>query len=69
MMGMWHALFHRLKPGSEEHVKELLRGSGPLEAEIRDTTGKVVARIFGTMAFVGKGIAVRLITPAALGDV
>ena len=60
-MGTWHALFYPLKPGSEEKVKELFRESGRPNFEITDGNGEVVGKLLGTMAFVGREMAVRVI--------
>lgn len=60
-MSTWHALFYPLKAGSEETVKELFRRSERPEFDVRDETGNVVGRLLGTMAFVGKEMAVRVI--------
>jgi hypothetical protein len=60
-MSTWHALFYPLKAGSEETVKELFRKSDRPEFEVKDGDGKVVGRLLGTMAFVGKEMAVRVI--------
>jgi len=57
----WHALFYPLKAGSEEAVKELFRASGRPRFEVRNDDGDVVGRLLGTMAFVGKEMAVRVI--------
>jgi len=57
----WHALFYPLKAGSEETVKELFRTSGRPRFEVRNDDGDVVGRLLGTMAFVGKEMAVRVI--------
>ncbi len=60
-MSTWHALFYPLKAGSEETVKELFRTSGRPRFEVRNDDGDVVGRLLGTMAFVGKEMAVRVI--------
>ena len=60
-MGTWHALFYPLKPGSEEKVKDLFRRSGRPSFEVTDGDGKVVGKLLGTMAFVGREMAVRVI--------
>jgi hypothetical protein len=60
-MSTWHALFYPLKPGSEEKVKELFRTSGRPIFEVTDGDGRPVGRLLGTMAFVGKEMAVRVI--------
>lgn len=60
-MSTWHALFYPLKAGSEETVKELFRESGRPRFEVRNDDGDVVGRLLGTMAFVGKEMAVRVI--------
>lgn len=60
-MPTWHALFYPLKPGSEDKVKELFRGSGRPEFDVRDESGRPVGRLLGTMAFVGREMAVRVI--------
>jgi hypothetical protein len=57
----WHALFYPLKPGSEDKVKELFRTSGRPQFDVLDAEGKQVGRLLGTMAFVGKEMAVRVI--------
>ncbi|HUY49313.1 MAG TPA: SchA/CurD-like domain-containing protein [Streptosporangiaceae bacterium] len=60
-MSTWHALFYPLKAGSEEKVKELFRHSDRPDFDVRDENGNVVGRLLGTMAFVGKEMAVRVI--------
>jgi hypothetical protein len=60
-MSQWHALFYPLKPGSEDAVKELFRSSGRPGFDVRDEQGEVVGRLLGTMAFVGREMAVRVI--------
>lgn len=61
LKAQWHALFYPLKAGSEETVKELFRESGRPRFDVTDGDGKVVGRLLGTMAFVGKEMAVRVI--------
>jgi len=60
-MSTWHALFYPLKSGSEEKVRELFRTSGRPEFDVRDAGGERVGRLLGTMAFVGREMAVRVI--------
>lgn len=60
-VSQWHALFYPLQPGSEEKVKELFRTSGRPEFDVKNADGEVVGRLLGTMAFVGKQMAVRVI--------
>lgn len=60
-MSIWHALFYPLKPGAEEAVKGLFRESGRPQFDVRDEDDIVVGRLLGTMAFVGTGLAVRVI--------
>jgi hypothetical protein len=60
-MSTWHALFYPLKAGSEEVVKDLFRRSDRPEFDVRDADGKIVGRLLGTMAFVGREMAVRVI--------
>src|SRR6266700_1760681 len=60
-VGNWHALFYPLKHGSEEKVKDLFRRSGRPSFEVTDGDGKVVGKLLGTMAFVGREMAVRVI--------
>jgi hypothetical protein len=60
-VGTWHALFYPLKPGSEEKVKDLFRESGRPDFEVKDGDGKTVGKLLGTMAFVGREMAVRVI--------
>ncbi|WP_016905297.1 SchA/CurD-like domain-containing protein [Streptomyces xiaopingdaonensis] len=60
-MSTWHALFYPLLPGSEEKVKELFRKSGRPQFDITGEDGAVQGRLLGTMAFVGKEMAVRVI--------
>jgi len=60
-MSQWHALFYPLKAGSEETVKELFRESGRPRFDVTDGNGTVIGRLLGTMAFVGKQMAVRVI--------
>jgi hypothetical protein len=57
----WHALYYPLKPGSEEAVKELFRRSDRPRFDVSDENGDVVGRLLGTMVFVGKEMAVRVI--------
>jgi hypothetical protein len=60
-MSQWHALYYPLKAGSEEKVKELFKASGRPKFDVRNDQGEVVGRLLGTMAFVGKEMAVRVI--------
>ena len=60
-MSQWHALYYPLKAGSEETVKRLFEASGRPKFDVRDDQGNVVGRLLGTMAFVGKEMAVRVI--------
>jgi len=60
-MSQWHALFYPLKAGSEETVKELFRSSGRPSFDVTDGDELVIGRLLGTMAFVGKEMAVRVI--------
>ncbi len=60
-MSQWHALHYPLKPGSEEAVAEIFRTSGRPDFTVTDGDGNVVGRLLSTMAFVGSGIAVRMI--------
>lgn len=60
-MSTWHALRYPLKPGSEASVKDLFRDSGRPRFDVTDEKGEVIGRLLGTMAFVGNGIAVRVI--------
>jgi len=60
-MSTWHALFYPIREGSEETVKELFRNSGRPQFEITSPDGKVVGKLLATMAFVGKGAAIRVI--------
>jgi hypothetical protein len=60
-MATWHALFYPLKAGSEETVKELFANSGRPTFDVQDADGRVIGRLLGTMAFVGKEMAVRVI--------
>jgi hypothetical protein len=57
----WHALYYPLKPGAEKEVGELFRTSGRPQFDVQDESGQTVGRLLGTMAFVGKGKAVRVI--------
>ena len=57
----WHALYYPLKPGAEERVKELFRISGRPQFEIFGDDGRLVGRLLGTMVFVGREMAVRVI--------
>jgi SchA/CurD like domain len=59
-MSTWHALFYPLKPGSEDKVKELFKTSGRPQFDVTDENGKPVGRLLGTMAFVGREMAVRV---------
>jgi hypothetical protein len=60
-MSDWHALYYPLKPGSEETVKELFRGSGRPRFDVTDGSGNKVGRLLGTLAFVGREKAIRVI--------
>jgi hypothetical protein len=60
-MSNWHALYYPLKPGSEEKVKELFRLGGRPTSEVRGEDGREVGRLLGTMVFVGRELAVRVI--------
>lgn len=60
-MSEWHALFYPLKPGSEETVKALFRDSGRPRFDVTDADGNTVGRLLGTLAFVGKEKAIRVI--------
>jgi hypothetical protein len=60
-MSEWHALFYPLKAGSEDKVKELFKQSGRPRFDVTDADGEVVGRLLGTMAFVGREMAVRVI--------
>lgn len=60
-MGTFHALFYPLKPGSEDVVKKLFAAGGRPRFDVTDADGKVAGRLLGTMAFVGKEMAVRVI--------
>ncbi|HEX5402954.1 MAG TPA: SchA/CurD-like domain-containing protein [Pseudonocardiaceae bacterium] len=60
-MSTWQALYYPLKPGSEEIVKDLFRRSGRPRFDVRDADGEMAGRLLGTMAFVGRGMAVRVI--------
>ncbi|GAB1508091.1 SchA/CurD-like domain-containing protein [Actinophytocola sp. KF-1] len=60
-MSTWHALYYPIKEGSEEVVKELFRTSGRPNFEITGPDGQVVGKLLATMAFVGTGIAIRVI--------
>jgi hypothetical protein len=60
-MATWHALFYPLKAGSEAAVKELFSESGRPSFDVTDADGNVIGRLLGTMAFVGKEMAVRVI--------
>ncbi len=60
-MSQWHALFYPLKPGSEDAVKTLFRGSGRPSFDVHNEQGELIGRLLGTMAFVGKEMAVRVI--------
>jgi hypothetical protein len=60
-MSIWHGLQYPLKAGSEEAVKELFRKSGRPTFDVTDADGVVVGRLLGTMVFVGKEIAIRII--------
>jgi len=60
-MSTWHALYYPIKEGSEETVKELFRNSGRPNFEITAPDGTVVGKLLATMAFVGTGIAIRVI--------
>jgi hypothetical protein len=57
----WHALHYPLKPGSEPAVAELFRSSGRPSFDVTDERGQVVGRLLGTMVFVGRGTAVRIL--------
>jgi len=57
----WNALFYPIKAGSEEVVKELFRQSDRPAFDVTDGAGNVIGRLLGTMVFVGKEMAVRVI--------
>jgi hypothetical protein len=57
----WHGLMYPLKPGSEDTVRDLFRTSGRPSLEVTDETGQPVGRLLGTLAFVGKQVAIRII--------
>jgi hypothetical protein len=57
----WHALYYPLKDGSEQEVGELFRHSGRPQFDMRDDSGQAAGRLLGTMAFVGRGKAIRVI--------
>ncbi len=57
----WHALYYPLKDGAEKEVGELFRASGRPRFDVQDDSGRLVGRLLGTMAFVGKGKAIRVI--------
>ena len=60
-MSSWHALYYPIRAGSEETVKELFRQSDRPAFDVLDGAGSVVGRLLGTMVFVGKEMAVRVI--------
>jgi SchA/CurD like domain len=60
-MSQWHALFYPLTAGSEEEVKRLFRESGRPQFDVRNDDGEIAGRLLGTLAFVGKEMAVRVI--------
>lgn len=60
-MSDWHALYYPLKPGSEETVKDLFRSSGRPGFDVTDQAGNKVGRLLGTLAFVGREKAIRVI--------
>jgi len=60
-MSQWHALYYPIKAGSEGAVAEIFRTSGRPQFTITDPQGNEVGKLLGTMAFVGKEIAVRII--------
>ncbi|MEV4758545.1 SchA/CurD-like domain-containing protein [Micromonospora sp. NPDC049559] len=60
-MSTLHALYYPLKPGSEEKVKELFRLGARPPSVIRGEDGSEVGRLLGTMVFVGRELAVRVI--------
>ena len=57
----WHALYYPLKDGTEKEVGDLFRASGRPQFDVQDDDGTVVGRLLGTMAFVGRGKAIRVI--------
>jgi hypothetical protein len=64
-MSTWHALYYPLKAGSEDTVKAIFRASANSGAgsgsEVRGENGEVVSRLLSALAFVGDGMAVRII--------
>jgi SchA/CurD like domain len=57
----WHALYYPLKPDTEKEVGELFANSGRPNFDVQDDSGQTVGRLLGTMAFVGKEKAIRVI--------
>jgi SchA/CurD like domain len=57
----WHALYYPLEPGREKEVSELFKASGRPRFDVQDDSGRTAGRLLGTMAFVGKGKAIRVI--------
>lgn len=59
-MSRWIALIYRLRPGSEQAVEEIFRGSGRPEHDIRSQDGALVGRLLTSLVFMGEEIAVRV---------
>lgn len=60
-MSHWFALLYKLKPGTEDDVRELFANSGRPDHEVKDDEGNVVGKLLTTLVFVGEETAVRVI--------
>src|SRR5947209_16591859 len=60
-MSNYWALMWRVKPGTEEKVRELFRNYGRPEHVIRDHTGAEKGRLLGTQVYMKDNIIVRVV--------
>src|SRR5215208_4896079 len=60
-MSHWFALLYKLKPGTEDDVRDLFANSGRPDHEVKDDAGAIVGKLLTTLVFVGEETAVRVI--------
>jgi hypothetical protein len=60
-MSNWHGLVYPLKPGSESAVEAAFQTTDHPKLEVNDEAGNPVGKLLGTLAFIGKEVAVRII--------